>query len=63
MSKSTLWEYVLIQYPKDEKLKPAVIKAPTQVLATSEQNVHKIAAREIPEAIDVEEVTIAVRPF
>lgn len=63
--KPTLWEYVLINYPTEDGIKPAIINTPTLVLATTEAQVHKIAARAIPDHfIDrIEEVTIAVRPF
>jgi len=61
--KPTLWEYVLIRYPTDRSHKPYTLDKPVLVLATSEANVQKIAARSIPENVDVEEVTIAVRPF
>ena len=60
--KPTVWEYVLIRYPADGS-KPFILGPAVQVLASSEAQVHKLAARAIPDNMDLEEVTIAVRPF
>lgn len=60
--KPTVWEYVLIRYPANGE-KAYILEPAKQVLATSENQVLKLAARAIPDNLDLEEVTIAVRPF
>lgn len=64
-AKPTVWEYLLVYYPEDKTKKPYILGPPVQVLATSEANAGKIAARAIPDEFtrDLDEVTIVVRPF
>jgi len=61
----TVWEYLLVHYPEDKTKKPFIIGPPLCILATSEANAGKLAARAIPEdfASNLDEVTIVIRPF
>lgn len=63
--KPTVWEYLLVHYPEDKTKKPYILGPAIQVLATSEANAGKLAARAIPEEFssNLDEVTIVIRPF
>ena len=73
MTKSKLFEYIILYHPKTKKDKDGnditektkLVVSPKSFLAKDEKEVSMIAAREIPGEYldDLERVEIVVRPF
>lgn len=58
-----VFEYILVHKPKDKVEDEVIIAGPRAVLAIDQAKAGQIAAREIPNALSVNEVEIFVRPF
>lgn len=67
--KTKLYEYVIFWEPstkeENEGLKPTILLGPKPLLSNNEKTATMFASRQIPEKYsnNLEQITIAVRPF